>query len=95
MASLLCLLPAYQTILLAAQRHRELFTADHQVKISHQTMAQCIQDAQAMVADNEPIQQYGRQIRQAIDSAFEVDSGQHLSLSGLTFYPTHTQYGGK
>lgn len=74
MASLLCLLPAYQTILLAAQRHRELFTADHQVKISRQTLLQCMQDAQNMVADNELICQHGRQMKQAIDSAFEVEA---------------------
>jgi farnesyl-diphosphate farnesyltransferase len=70
MASLLCFLPAYQTILLAAQRHKTLFTVDHHIKISRETMAQCIHDAQAMVTDNEAIQQYNQRLRSAIDHEF-------------------------
>jgi len=58
MASLMCLLPAYQTILLAAQQQENLFTAEHHARISPQTMAQCLQDAQAMVADNEAVRAY-------------------------------------
>lgn len=81
MASLLCLLPAYQTMLLAAERHRELFTADHQVKISRQTLAECIRDAQSMVADNNQVREYGRQMKRSIDIAFEVITldGQRVS----------------
>jgi farnesyl-diphosphate farnesyltransferase len=71
MATLLCLLPAYQTILLAAERHRELFTADHQVKISRQTLAECIRDAQSMAADNNLVREYGRQMKRVIDAAFK------------------------
>ncbi len=70
--SLLSLLPAYQTILLAAERQRELFTSDHHVKISRPTMAQCLQDAQAMVADNEAIVQYGQRVERAVTAAFEA-----------------------
>jgi farnesyl-diphosphate farnesyltransferase len=70
MASLLCFLPAYQTILLAAQRHETLFTVDHHVKISRETMAQCIQDAQAMVTNNEAIQQYHQKLKIAISREF-------------------------
>jgi farnesyl-diphosphate farnesyltransferase len=70
MASLLCLLPAYQTLLLAAQRHETLFTIDHYVKISRQTMAQCIQDAQTMIMDNEAIRQYSHNIKKAIGNQF-------------------------
>lgn len=71
MASLLCLLPAYQTILLAAQQQEKLFTADHHVKISRQTMAQCLGDAQAIVADNEAVAAYGQQIERAVETALK------------------------
>ena len=46
LASLLCLLPAYQTIFLAARHHTDLFTTGHPRKISPETFQQCIQDAQ-------------------------------------------------
>ena len=80
MASLLAFLPAYQTILLAAQRHETLFTIDHHIKISRETMAQCIQDAQAMVTDNEAIQQYSQNIRNAVKQVFARSS--HAVVSG-------------
>ena len=70
MASLLCLLPAYQTILLAAQRQESLFTRDHRVKISRETLTQCMLDAQSMVTDNRAILQYGHDIERAINVAF-------------------------
>jgi len=70
LASLLCLLPAYQTLLLAARQQQTLFTGDQQVKISHETMARCLQDAQGMAADNEAIWRYSQQIRQAIEATF-------------------------
>ena len=66
MASLLCLFPAYQTILQAAQLQDKLFTIDHHVKISRQTLSECIQDAQRMHADNDGIYQYSTQIEQAV-----------------------------
>jgi farnesyl-diphosphate farnesyltransferase len=66
LASLLCLLPAYQTILRAAQLQDKLFTRDHYVKISRQKLSECIQDAQRMIADNDGIYQYSTQIEQAI-----------------------------
>jgi farnesyl-diphosphate farnesyltransferase len=69
-ASLLCLLPAYQTILLAAQRHELLFTPGHHVKISRATLAQCLQDAQSMVANNDAVLRYSREIESAVFSAF-------------------------
>jgi len=65
-ASLLCLLPAYQTILLAAQRQEELFTRDHQVKISRTTMSQCLLDAKSMLADNDTILRYSREIKRGV-----------------------------
>lgn len=70
MASLLCLFPAYQTLLLAAQHHEKLFTSDHRVKISRETLAQCMLDAQSMVADNHAIFQYSRNIESAVNVAF-------------------------
>ena len=69
-ASLLCLLPAYQTILLAAQRQEILFTPDHQIKISRLTMAQCVVDSQVMLSDNKAIRQYGERIEDKIRSQF-------------------------
>lgn len=71
MASLLCLLPAYQTMLKAAQDQETLFTTDHQVKISREVMAQCLQDAQTMVVDNEAIREYSQDIRWAIETEFK------------------------
>ena len=70
MASLLCLLPAYQTILLAAQSHEELFTPDHYIKISRITMAQCLQDAKSMVTDNDAILRYSRDVAREIEAVF-------------------------
>ncbi len=70
LASLMCLLPAYQTLILAAHNQRRLFTADHQVKISRQTFVGCLQDAQAMLADNDAILQFGRAMELAVAKAF-------------------------
>ena len=66
MASLLCLFPAYQTILLAAQFQDKLFTRDHYIKISRRTMSECVHDAQIMLADNDGILHYSKQIEQAV-----------------------------
>ena len=71
LASLLCLLPAYQTILLAAQQHETLFTDDHHVKISRETFSQCLQDAQSMMSDNDAILQYSRDLKNAVDATFD------------------------
>jgi farnesyl-diphosphate farnesyltransferase len=70
MASLLCLFPAYQTILLAAQQRDKLFTSDHSIKISRQTMSECIQDAQRMIVDNNGIHRYSEQLEQAVLAHF-------------------------
>ena len=69
-ASLLCLLPAYQTILFASQRHESLFTAEHKVKISRLTMVQCLADSQAMLYDNKSILRYSQRLENEIDSQF-------------------------
>jgi farnesyl-diphosphate farnesyltransferase len=75
MASLLCLLPAYQTLLLAAGQQEQLFTPHHQVKISRLTMGRCMLDARSMVTDNEAIERYSRQLEQAIEATFRVPLG--------------------
>ncbi|MFN2203319.1 MAG: squalene/phytoene synthase family protein [Caldilineaceae bacterium] len=62
MASLLCLLPAYETLLLAAQKGQELFTAEHQVKISRQAMGQCLEDGQRLLHDNDAISAYSQEM---------------------------------
>lgn len=69
-ASLLCLMPAYQTILLAAQKQKQLFTAEHQVKISRPAMAKCLVDAPRMVSDNEGIIAYSQKMDQAVRAVF-------------------------
>ncbi len=69
-AALLCLLPAYQTILSAARNQVILFTPAHQIKISHQTMAQCLADAQAMLVDNQAIQRYSQRFEDEIRDQF-------------------------
>lgn len=67
-ASLLCLFPAYQTLLRAAERARHLFTADHNFKITRFTMLNCIRDARSLVNDNAAVLAYSREAEQAIDS---------------------------
>jgi farnesyl-diphosphate farnesyltransferase len=69
MASLMSLLPAYQTLLLAARRHDTLFTAAHHVKISRATMARCQRDAHSMLADNDAVRRYSRRLEGEIDAA--------------------------
>jgi farnesyl-diphosphate farnesyltransferase len=62
MASLLSLLPAYQTLLVAAERSETLFTPAHVVKISRETMARCLEDARALVADNAAVAAYSHRL---------------------------------
>jgi phytoene/squalene synthetase len=69
MASLMSLLPAYQTLLLAAKRHDTLFTSGHHVKISRATMAKCQLDAHSMLADNDAVRRYCRRLEGEIDAA--------------------------
>jgi len=71
MASLMSLLPAYQTILLAAQQQSNLFTPNHHVKISRQTMMQAIQEAQTMVTDNGAVLAYSRRLEQEVRATFQ------------------------
>ncbi len=72
-ASLLMLLPGYQTLLLAARNHQKLFTPAHQVKISRMTMAKCILDARQMVTNDDAIQAYSRDIRAELSKVLDSD----------------------
>ena len=70
MASLLCLLPAYQTILLTAHLHDNLFTPQHPQKISHEVFGQCIQDTQTMVTNNAAVSEYSLELTRAVEATF-------------------------
>jgi farnesyl-diphosphate farnesyltransferase len=61
-ASLMSLLPAYQTLLAAAERQAALFTPEHQVKMTRDAMAACLRDAAAMVADNAAVLAFSRHL---------------------------------
>lgn len=67
-ASLLCLFPAYQTLLQAAEQANRLFTGDHNFKISRFTMLNCIRDARSLVRDNQAVLAYSRAAEGAIVS---------------------------
>lgn len=71
-AALLCLLPAYQTMLAAARNHATLFTPAHQAKISRPTMAQCLADAERFVTDNSALRAYTRQVESEIHAQFHT-----------------------
>lgn len=72
MASLMCLLPAYETLLVAARKHENLFTADHKFKMSRMTMARCLRDSRAMVTNNAAIRDYSNRLHQAVGEALEI-----------------------
>lgn len=68
-ACLMCLLPAYETILRAAQRQAELFTAGHQIKIARETMFQCIHSAVSLAPDNDAIRRWSEDLeRETLDA---------------------------
>jgi farnesyl-diphosphate farnesyltransferase len=80
LASLMCLLPAYQTLLAAAQQRDLLFTAKHNVKISRSCFSQCFEDAKFMVRDNEILAQYSQQLHQEITATLKSSHSILLSL---------------
>lgn len=80
-ASLMCLLPAYQTLLLAAKRQERLFTVDHRVKISRLTMAKCIWDSRSMMADNDAIKQYSQRLHEAVEEALSAPEFEQHSVT--------------
>jgi len=72
-ASLLMMLPGYQTLLLAARNHQRLFTPAHEIKISRRTMAKCLLDARLMVKNDDAILAYSRDIRSELSKALDSD----------------------
>jgi farnesyl-diphosphate farnesyltransferase len=82
LSSLLCLLPALQTILLAAQNQGSLFTDQHPAKISHQTFAQCISDARNLTKSNQDILDYYQQIEHRINQEFLGEQTFEPSING-------------
>jgi phytoene/squalene synthetase len=72
-ASLVCLLPAYQTIMSAAQRQPQLFTNEHQIKIPREMMVQCLYEAVTMAPDNDAITAHCQQLDLAITTAFRAE----------------------
>jgi hypothetical protein len=67
MATLLCLLPALQTNLLAAKLNSKLFTSNHQYKISRLTLNECMMDARRMVQKDAQIRAYSQRIQAAVE----------------------------
>jgi farnesyl-diphosphate farnesyltransferase len=63
MATLLCLLPALQTNLLAAKQTDKLFTPDHRYKISRVTLSKCMVDARRMVQQDGQIRAYSQRVQ--------------------------------
>jgi farnesyl-diphosphate farnesyltransferase len=73
MASLLCLLPAYETLTQAAERRADLFTADHQVKISRLTMMGSIRRAKRLLRDNDGVQAFSNRSEQTVNELLLAD----------------------
>jgi farnesyl-diphosphate farnesyltransferase len=66
-ASLLCALPACQTILKAASSQEKLFTSEHDIKISRVTFYKCIQDARSLATSNDAIMKYRKNVEEQIE----------------------------
>lgn len=79
--TLMCILPAYQTILLAADRSTMLFTHKHHIKISKQVLAACFEDAISFSADNQLLKQYRDQMHEKIKVL--LGESQHLSTKPI------------
>jgi farnesyl-diphosphate farnesyltransferase len=80
LASLLCILPACQTMLKAACNHDKLFTAEHDIKISRMTFYRCIHDAKSMATSNEAILKYRENIEEQFAKMFP---GSRTNCSGI------------
>ncbi len=72
-AGLLMMLPAYQTLLLAAKQYPTLFTSNHAVKISRPTMGKCLLQAQTMATNDEAIHSYAQDVSQQIKQTLQED----------------------
>jgi farnesyl-diphosphate farnesyltransferase len=66
-AGLLMMMPAYETILLAAQRLPSLFTPEHVVKISRLTMGQCVLRARKIATEDSAIRKYTTEMSARIE----------------------------
>ncbi|MBX3000809.1 MAG: squalene/phytoene synthase family protein [Caldilineaceae bacterium] len=73
-ACLICLLPAYETILRAAQRQTDLFTSGHQIKIARETMFQCIHSAVSLATDDDGIRNWSRNLEQETLDALQAEA---------------------
>ena len=73
-ACLMCLLPAYETILSAARCRTRLFTADHHITIARPMMVACIRNAVAIATDDEAIRRTSRDFDEAIRTALQADA---------------------
>jgi hypothetical protein len=73
--SLLCVLPAYQTILKAVQSHNKLFTSEHDIKIPRLTFYHCLRDARSIASSNNAIMRYRDEIEGRVDDVFSTASG--------------------
>jgi farnesyl-diphosphate farnesyltransferase len=80
-ASLICLLPALHTLLLAAQNSPKLFTPRHYVKIPRETMMQCILDIQSLWADNDAIRRHCRSLMHEITTTLSHGSVHHWPVA--------------
>jgi len=69
-ASLLCLLPALQTNLLAAKVQDRLFTSSHEYKISRLNLRKCMLDSRRLARDNEQILAYSNKLQSEIKGIF-------------------------
>ena len=72
-AGLLMMLPAYQTLHLAAKQYKTLFTPEHTVKISRTTMGKCVIQAQMMATNDDNIRAYGQTLSQQITKILDID----------------------
>lgn len=72
-AGLLMMLPAYQTLLLAANRYETLFTPEHAVKISRTTMGKCLIQAQMLATNDDGIRSYGQNVSQQIKMLLDIE----------------------
>jgi farnesyl-diphosphate farnesyltransferase len=71
---LMCLFPAYQTVLQAARCQAELFTANHQIKIAREIMFHCIDRAVSLAPNDEAIRCYTNQIEEATLNALQQEA---------------------
>jgi hypothetical protein len=65
------MLPAFQTILLAAQNMSRLFTEQNVVKISRITMLECVLKANNLAGNDNAIREYAREFAVQMEQQLE------------------------